>query len=600
MAEIKEAKAREEMPKESQWDLTTMFPSDEACYDLMEALTKKVDEALTYKGRLKEGKETIIKALEAILAVYRDLEMIIVYAHLKQDQDTGNSQYLELYGKASGLFAETNEKLAWFDPELLTCSEADLKALAKDEHYGHYFEQLLERKPHVLSPEVEAVLAGAGEIFDASEETFSMLNNADLTFDPVKGEDGKEISLTHGTYGVLLESTDREVRKEAFMNMYKGFKGVNNTLASTMRNNIKGHNYTAKLRDFKSARAQALAANHIPEEVYESLLDVVHEYLPSFQEYLATRKERLGLDELHMYDLYTPIAGEAPLRYTFEEAKEVVLEALSPLGETYINDLKKAFAESWIDVYENKGKRSGAYSSGAYDSKPYILLNWQDSLGDLYTLVHELGHSMHSYYTRKHQPYLYGDYSIFVAEIASTTNENLLTDYLLKTIKDPAAQIYILNKYLDGFKGTIFRQTQFAEFEHIIHEADAKGTTLSADFLNQTYFDLNAKYYGDGLVYDDEIAYEWSRIPHFYYNYYVYQYSTGFSAATMLAERILTGEEEKVQAYLNYLASGSSAYPIDVMKRAGVDMTNTTYLEKTMAQFKRRLKEFQDLLHEEK
>lgn len=595
MPEIREAKPREEMPKEYLWDLTTMYPSDEACIEAMAEVKQKLGKVLPYKGHLGEGSEQMIAALEAQLEVYRELEMVVVYSHLKQDQDTANSKYLDLYGKAMSLLAQTNEQLAWMEPEMLSQSDEVLKKLANHPQYGHYFEQLLERKPHVLSSEVEAALAGAGEIFSASDEIFGMLNNADLTFEAVEDENGKTIQLTHGTYGVLLESTDRKVRKQAFKNLYAGFKGVNNTLAATMRNNIKSHNYGAKLRGYASARQAALASNHIPETVYDSLVETVHKHLPLLHEYLTLRKDRLGLTDLRMYDLYTPIAGEAPLKYTFEEAKEITLEALRPLGDTYISDLKRAFSEGWIDVYENKGKRSGAYSSGAYDSKPYILLNWQDSLGDLYTLVHELGHSMHSFYTRQNQDYIYGDYSIFVAEIASTTNENLLTGYLLENIQDKEAQIYILNQYLDGVKGSIFRQTQFAEFEHYMHVKDAAGETLSADMLNNAYDSLNRKYYGGGLEYDPEIALEWSRIPHFYYNYYVYQYATGFSAATMLAQRILTGKPEYVEQYLNFLKAGSSDYPIEVMKRAGVDMTNTIYIEKAMEVFKERLAQLKEL-----
>lgn len=415
--------------------------------------------------------------------------------------------------------------------------------------------------------EQEALLAGASEIFGASSNTFSILNNADLEFPTVQNAEGETIQLSHGVYGQLMESVDPSVREAAFKGLYKVYKQFRNTLASTLGAHVKTHNYKAKIRNYDSARAASLASNHIPESVHETLVAVVNKHLPLLHRYVKLRKKLLNVEELHMYDLYAPLLGEAPIRYSYEEAKEKAIEALKPLGEDYLSIVKEAFSSRWIDVIENQGKRSGAYSSGAYDTAPYILMNWHDSLDQLFTLVHEMGHSVHSYYTRNNQPYVYGDYSIFLAEIASTTNENILTEYLLQTETDPKVRAYVLNHYLDGFKGTIFRQTQFAEFEHFIHTEDAKGTPLTSEYLSEYYGELNAKYYGPEVVRDEEISYEWARIPHFYYNYYVYQYATGFSAASALSKHILAGEEGALEKYLNYLKAGSSDFPIEVMKK---------------------------------
>ena len=457
---------------------------------------------------------------------------------------------------------------------------------------------MLGNRPHTLPAEQEALLAGAGEIFGAASNTFAVLNNADLVFPVITDSQGEQIQLSHGVYGQLMESTDRTVRQAAYEGLYQVYEQFRNTFAQTLSTNVKTHNYRAKVRHFDSARAAALSGNHIPESVYDTLVAVVNQNLPLLHRYVALRKRLLGLEELYMYDMYTPLVGEAPIQYTYEEAVAKAKEALTPLGDEYQEVVAEAFSSRWIDVVENKGKRSGAYSSGAYDTAPYILLNWHDTLDQLFTLVHEMGHSVHSYFTRNNQPFVYGDYSIFLAEIASTTNENILTEYLLETEKDPLVRAYVLNHYLDGFKGTIFRQTQFAEFEHFIHEEDAAGVPLTAEYLSENYGKLNAKYYGDAVTYDDEIKLEWSRIPHFYYNYYVFQYATGFSAASALSKKILAEEPQALENYLNYLKAGSSDYPIEVMKKAGVDMTKPDYLEEAMKVFAARLDELEALLAE--
>ncbi|GEL66041.1 oligoendopeptidase F [Marinilactibacillus psychrotolerans] len=600
MSEVKSLPKREEVSKELTWDLTVIFKSDQEWENAIKDAENKVQKISSLQGTLANRAEDFFEALESILDVYRSLGSVYVYSHLKNDQDTSNGTYQAMNDRARLLATKAGEATSWFEPELLSLSEDKLKGYFEEKKeltiYKHYIDQLTANREHVLSAEMEALLAGASDILTASSQTFSVLNNADLTFPKVKGEHGEEVQLSHGMYGQLLESTNREVREEAFQKMYEIYEGLKNTFASTLSANVKNHNYQASVHKFNSARERALSANHIPESVHETLVDVVNEHLPLLHRYMELRKKILNVSELHMYDLYTPITGEASLKYTYDEAKKETLKGLAPLGSEYKNVLEKAFNHRWIDVIENKGKRSGAYSSGDYDTNPYILLNWHDSLNHLYTLVHELGHSAHSYFTRDNQPFVYGDYSIFLAEIASTTNENILTDYLLKTTEDPKARAYVLNHYLDGFKGTVFRQTQFAEFEHFMHEEAAKGIPLTADYLSKNYAEINSKYYGKAVEKDTEIQYEWARIPHFYYNYYVYQYSTGFCAATALADNILNGKDDALEKYLNYLKAGSSDFPIEVMKKAGVDMTNKDYIVKAMKVFEARLNEFEDTL----
>ncbi|SFH70896.1 oligoendopeptidase F [Pisciglobus halotolerans] len=602
MNESKGLPNRKEVPEKLTWDLSVIFKTDQDFEAAYQAVDNQLSDMTSFKGRLNEGAEVFQQAIEKLLTVSNQLETVYVYAHMKNDQDTANATYQGMYERVSALAAKTGEAMSWFEPEVLKIPEAQLNSYFEENSnltiYRHFIEQMTENRAHTLSANEEALLAGASELFSASSKTFNVLNNADLQFPVIKDEDGNDIQLSHGVYGQLMESTDRSVREAAFKNLYKVYEGLINTFASTLSSNVKYHNYDAKVHHYHSAREKALSANHIPESVHENLLEVVSDHLPLLHRYVALRKELLNVEELHMYDMYTPLTGEAGIKYAYEEAKEATLKALQPLGEEYRKVLETAFHDRWIDVVENKGKRSGAYSSGAYETNPYILLNWHDSLNHLYTLVHELGHSVHSYFTRSNQPYVYGDYSIFLAEIASTTNENILTDYLLHTQKDPHIRAYVLNHYLDGFKGTIFRQTQFAEFEHTIHEEAAKGTPLTSDYLTTYYGELNARYYGPSVEKDPEIALEWSRIPHFYYNYYVYQYATGFSAATALADKITKGEEGALDHYLAYLKAGSSDYPIEVMKKAGVDMTQKGYIEQAMRVFEMRLNELEKLVQE--
>ncbi|WIK67619.1 oligoendopeptidase F [Globicatella sanguinis] len=586
------------------WDLTSMYADDAAQEADAEAVKAMFPKLAEFSGKLAEGPEVLADALDLIGEAARKMSNVYVYAHLKNDQDATNSTYQEMYAKATQLYGQFGETVAYFEPELNTIPEATLTQFIDEndrlKHYQQHLDNMGRGRAHVLPQEQELLLAQASEVFQGASNTFGLLNNADLVFPTIKDEEGKEVQLTHSLYSKFLESSDRRVRKETFEKFYSVYDQFKNTMASILSTSIKVNNYDAKVHKFESARQAALFTNNIPESVYDTLVDTVNKRLDLLHRYVGLRKELLGLEDLEMYDMYTPLLGDAPIKMTYEEAKSITLEALAPLGEEYLAIMREAFEDRWIDLYENKGKRSGAYSSGTYDSKPYILMNWQDNVNWLYTLVHELGHSAHSYLTHKNQPYTYGSYSIFLAEIASTTNENLLTAYLLDKYEDPQVRLYIINHFLDGMKGTVYRQTQFAEFEHFMYQSDAAGQPLTQQFLSDNYRELNRKYYGEAVNSDSEIALEWSRIPHFYYNYYVFQYATGFSAATAFSKAILEGQEGALDKYLGYLKAGRSQYPIDIIKTAGLDMTQSDYIDAALDVFEQRLNEFEALLKENK
>ena len=600
MTEIKKVPARSEVPEKLTWDLERVYQSIEEWKKDQRKLENKLDEFKHAKDQLEMNADKFLEVIEQYLGIMRIYEKLAVFASMKNDQDTTNSQYQELQGMADNLGTQVSEAVAWFQPALVHLDDQVVQDYfhqnSKLKPYRHFITELRSQREHLLSDAQEELLAAAGNIFGAPEKTFEMLSDADLKFPVVEGENGQKVELSEGTYSKLLESVDQKVRQGAFKALYQTYGAFKNTFATTLTSQVQVQNYQAKVRHYASAKDAALSENHIPDKVYDVLIDEVHRNLPLLHRYIKLRGEVLNLDKVHMYDLYTPIVKESNLSFTYPEAQAKALEALQVYGDDYLQHVQEAFDNRWIDVVENKGKRTGAYSSGGYDTDPYILLNWQDGLEDLYTLVHEMGHSMHSYYTTHTQPYVYGDYPIFVAEIASTTNENLLTDYLLKTEKDPQVRAFVLNHYLDGFKGTIFRQTQFAEFEQWIHEQDASGKSLTADSISKFYGDLNKQYYGPAIYNDDEIAMEWMRIPHFYYDFYVYQYATGFAAATTLSQRIEDDDPAHTEAYLNFLKSGSSAYPIETMQKAGVDMTQRAYLEKAFKVFEERLNELEKLI----
>lgn len=590
---------RNHIDEKYQWDLTTVFKTDLDWEKELTSLDTDLDYARSYKGHVIETSEGLLSVTESYLALSRRVEKLYVYASMKNDQDTTVAKYQEYQSKATAIYAKLGEVFAFYEPELLQLSKETFDKFTKTTPeltaYSHFFEKLFKRQQHVLSQPEEELLAGAQEIFGAAGETFGILDNADIIFPVVSDDDGKEVQLTHGNFISLLESKNRDVRKQAYQSLYKTYKQFQHTYAKTLQTNVKVHNYEARIRHFKSAREAALAANFIPESVYDTLIETVNSNLHLLHRYVALRKNILKLDDLKMYDFYTPLS-EMDMSFTYEEALTKAEKVLSVFGKDYSDRVSRAFTERWIDVQVNKGKRSGAYSGGSYDTNAFMLLNWQDTLDNLFTLVHETGHSLHSTFTRENQPYVYGDYSIFLAEIASTTNENILTETLLSEVNDDRTRFAILNHYLDGFKGTIFRQSQFAEFEDKIHQADQSGEVLTSDYLNKLYAQLNEKYYGLSIEDDPEIQYEWARIPHFYYNYYVYQYATGFAAASYLADRIVHGTQDDIDRYLSYLKAGNSDYPLNVIKKAGVDMTRKDYLDTAFSIFEKRLDEFEDLV----
>ncbi|EPD87504.1 oligoendopeptidase F [Streptococcus sp. HPH0090] len=590
---------RNEINEKDTWDLSTIFETDQKWEEELALLTEDTKETASLEGHLLDSAESLLNITERYLDLSRRLEKLYVYAHMKNDQDTRVAKYQEYYAKAMTLYSQLDQVFSFYEPEFMAITEEQYQNFLAEEPklqpYKHFFDKLLQNKEHVLSQREEELLAGAGEIFGAASETFAILDNADIVFPLVKDEDGNEVQLSHGVYMRLVESKNREVRRGAYEALYSTYEQYQHTYAKTLQTNVKVQNYRAKVRNYKSAREAALAANFVPESVYDNLVSAVRKHLPLLHRYLSLRSKILGIPDLKMYDVYTPLSS-VEYSFTYEEALKKAEEALAVLGEDYLSRVKRAFSERWIDVYENQGKRSGAYSGGSYDTNAFMLLNWQDNLDNLFTLVHETGHSMHSSYTRETQPYVYGDYSIFLAEIASTTNENILTEKLLQEVQDDATRFAILNNFLDGFRGTVFRQTQFAEFEHAIHQADQNGEVLTSEFLNNLYADLNQEYYGLSKEDNPQIQYEWARIPHFYYNYYVYQYSTGFAAASALAEKIVHGSQDDRDRYIDYLKAGKSDYPLNIMRKAGVDMEKEDYLNDAFAVFERRLDEFEALV----
>lgn len=592
---------RQQVPVEETWSLETIYADDQAWEQDFEALKANVPALMEYKGKLGDSADTLYAALSLRDDLSRQLHKLYTYAHMRYDEDTANSHYQALNDRAGTLAAQISAQLAFMTPELLAIEESQIEAFMNEHDelrvYRHAFDELAQERPHVLTEAEEALLAQAGDVLGQSSSTFGMLNNADLKFPKVKNEAGEDVELTHGRYITFLESSHRDVRETAFKAMYGTYKDYLNTFASTLSGSVKKDNFYATVRKFENARQAALHHNAIPESVYDGLVEAVNERLDLLHRYVALRKRALGVDALHMYDLYTPLVKDVEMKISYEEAKRLMVDGLAPLGDEYVQIVKDGLDSRWVDVRETRGKRSGAYSSGAYDTQPFILMNWQDNVNNLFTLAHEFGHSVHSHYTRATQPYPYGDYSIFVAEVASTTNEALLNDYLLKTRTDKAERLYLLNNQLETFRGTLFRQTMFAEFEHMIHRAAQDGISLTPEYLNETYLELNKRYFGDEIVIDEEIAYEWARIPHFYYNYYVYQYATGISASAALSQQIMEEGEPAVRRYIDqFLKAGSSDYPIEVLKAAGVDMTTKAPVLAALDQFESVLDEMESLL----
>ncbi|MFR4967279.1 MAG: oligoendopeptidase F [Lactobacillus kalixensis] len=591
--------ARNEVPEELKWDLTRVFKDDQEWENEFENVKNDIADLSSLKGSFTSGK-ALYEGLTQMLGVSRRLEKVYVYATMSSDVDTADAHYLGYVARVQSLTAQFEAATSFTNPEILAIPAEELEKFKQDEprlkDYDHLLEVITKKRPHTLPAEQEKIIADASDALNVSASTFNVLTNSDMEYGYVQDENGEMVQLSDGLYSLLIQSQDRKVRKNAFDVMYASYGQFENSLASTLSGNVKAHNFNAKAHKFDSARDAALAKNNVPTVVYDTLIKEVDSHLDLLHRYVNLRKKILGLKDLQMWDMYVPLTGKPALTYTFEEAKEEAKKALAPLGEDYLKHVDYIFNNRIIDVVESKNKVTGAYSGGSYDTDPYELLNWENNVDSLYTLVHETGHSVHSWYTRNTQPYAYGDYPIFVAEIASTTNENILTEYFLDHITDPKTRAFVLNYYLDAFKGTLFRQAQFAEFEQFIHEADAKGQPLTADILDKFYGDLNQRYYGDSVEEGGDIAKEWARIPHFYYNFYVYQYATGFAAAAALSDKIVHGSDEDREKYLGFLKAGSSDYPVEIMKNAGVDMTKPDYLEAAFASFEKRLDEFEKLI----
>ncbi len=584
-----EVKDRKDIDIKDTWNLESIYANNELWEEDYAALEKDAAEFAKLKGAIEADVSKIPAVLDAYYGLHRRLSKLSVYARMRFDQDTTDSTYQTMSAKIGSLGVKIGAASAFVEPEILSYSKEQLEAAEKENertaYYGRKIEEMLRGQEHTLDAEKEELLAAAGDMAEAPDDIFSVLMNADMKYPDIVLEDGTHLPLTNSTYISYMESPDRAVREGAFKTLYGQIASLKNTFAAIYRGNLKQAKFYAQSRKYSSARAMYLADSNVPESVYDNLLSAVHEALPMMYRYVAVRKKVLGVDKLHMYDVYTPIVAAQNQTYEFEQAKQMVLEALKPMGEDYLSHAREGLENRWIDIYPNKGKKGGAYSWGCYDSQPFILLNYTKNLDSVFTLIHEMGHSIHSYYSITAQDYAYSDYKIFVAEVASTCNECLLMHDLLEKTTDKEQRKYLLNHYLDSFKGTLFRQTMFAEFEKTAHDYCAQGKPLTAEALSQMYLELNQKYFGPDMEKDEEIAYEWMRIPHFYTPFYVYQYATGYSAAVALSAKILKEGKPAVDAYMSFLKGGESKDPIDLLKMAGVDMTTEKPVADALALF---------------
>lgn len=595
-----EVKDRKDIDIKDTWNLESIYANNELWEEDYAALEKDAAEFAKLKGAIEADVSKIPAVLDAYYGLHRRLSKLSVYARMRFDQDTTDSTYQTMSAKIGSLGVKIGAASAFVEPEILSYSKEQLEAAEKENertaYYGRKIEEMLRGQEHTLDAEKEELLAAAGDMAEAPDDIFSVLMNADMKYPDIVLEDGTHLPLTNSTYISYMESPDRAVREGAFKTLYGQIASLKNTFAAIYRGNLKQAKFYAQSRKYSSARAMYLADSNVPESVYDNLLSAVHEALPMMYRYVAVRKKVLGVDKLHMYDVYTPIVAAQNQTYEFEQAKQMVLEALKPMGEDYLSHAREGLENRWIDIYPNKGKKGGAYSWGCYDSQPFILLNYTKNLDSVFTLIHEMGHSIHSYYSITAQDYAYSDYKIFVAEVASTCNECLLMHDLLEKTTDKEQRKYLLNHYLDSFKGTLFRQTMFAEFEKTAHDYCAQGKPLTAEALSQMYLELNQKYFGPDMEKDEEIAYEWMRIPHFYTPFYVYQYATGYSAAVALSAKILKEGKPAVDAYMSFLKGGESKDPIDLLKMAGVDMTTEKPVADALALFGELVTELETLV----
>jgi len=597
----KDLKTRDQIDKKYKWNIEAMI-ADESTIDkdLEDVKAQASAYAEEFSGKLTQSSSILLKAYRDRDAIWRKLENIYVYSRMRRDENNAESKYQAMSDKCGAVIAAVSALMSFFTPELLAASDdIILRYIEENEGLKEYefaIKDTLRQKEHILTEAEENLLAQMSEVTKATNDIFTMLNNADIKFASIKDEDGDEVEVTHGNYIKFMESHDRKVREAAYNAMYDSYKELINTIATTYNYNTKTDVVGARIRKYDSARAAALSGDNIPGEVYDNLVSVVNDNLPAMHRYVELRKKMLGVDKMYMYDMYVPLIELPKTVISYEEALDMMREGLAPLGEEYIDKMNAGLAEGWIDVYENKGKTSGAYSFGSYDSFPYILLNYTDTLKDVFTIVHEMGHSMHSRYTRDEQPYIYGSHSIFTAEVASTVNESLLMQHLLSKDNDIEMRKYLLNLHLEEFRTTLFRQTMFAEFEDITHKAIEAGQVLTAEWMCEQYEALNAKYYGPAVEKDDTIKYEWARIPHFYNAFYVYKYATGYSAATAISNKILSEGKPAADKYIEFLKTGESDYPIELLKIAGVDMSTPEPIEKAMETFNALLDEFEKLV----
>ncbi len=598
-----EVKNRNEIPEQYKWDLSGLFESDDAWEAALAELDAYIPQIEAFVGTLCDSPARLREYFDFSTDMERKLMNVYEYAFLRNSEDSRDPKTQTMSRKAMGKIVRISSMTSFDTPEILSMPEEKLSAFVESEELAPYrfnLETLLRRKPHTLSAPEEKLLAAAGEILGAPGEIDDMLQDADMSFDSVTDSQGNTVPVTQAGFISLQESTDRVLRENAFRSYYKGFKGLINTFGSNYATNVKKDIFVSQARKYTSSRAMAVAGENVPESVYDGLIETVRRHMPTMHRYAALRKEMLGLDELHYYDLYTPLAQEVDLHYSYEEAQQMVLSAVKPLGEEYGEAVRTAFRDRWLDVYPNVGKGGGAFSAGTYDSNPYILLNFTGSVDSVSTIAHEMGHSMHSYFSHKTQPAQYGDYKIFVAEVASTVNENLLIEQLLAQDLTPETRLYLLNQYLENFKGTVYRQTMFAEFEKLAHEAQERGDALSGESLCQIYEQLVRDYFGDALTVDEEVRYEWARIPHFYRSFYVYKYATSYAAAVALSDAILTEGGKAVAPYLKFLSMGGSADPLDELKVAGVDMTTSEPIDRALDKFARILDETEKVWKEMK
>jgi len=600
MAEMKNLPKRSEVDQKFTWAIEDLYVSDDLWQKDYEKVKEMIPKVIEYQGRLSKSGDLLLSFLQLEEKISMLLEQVYVYANQKYHEDTSNASYQDLSNKANALSVQVTSALSFATPEILSIPQEMITQFWVENEelklYDFHIKDILRLQPHILSAEMEELLADAGEMAEAPGNIFSMFNNADIRFPEIKDEEGKDLRITHGRYGQLLESNDRRVRKEAFEGVYATYHSFRNTLAAAFSSNVKQEAYFAKVRKYPSSLERTLDAGNIPIEVYTNLIAAVHENFGLMHRYVTLRKKLLGLDELHMYDLYAPLIPNIKMEIPFDEAKKIVAKGMEPLGDSYQKILNEGYSHRWIDIYENENKRSGAYSWGAYGTHPYVLLNYNDTLNNVFTLAHEMGHAIHSYHSDKEQPYIYAGYKIFVAEVASTCNESLLIDYMLKNTEDKKEKAYLINHFLEKFKGTLYRQCMFAEFEMITHKMVEEGESLTADALCKIYHDLNVAYFGDDIVIDSEIDMEWARIPHFYNAFYVYQYATGYSAAIALSKRILDEGEPAVKDYIRFLSSGSSNYPIELLKAAGVDMSTKEPVNQALTLFAELLNQMEELV----